>query len=91
MEALSQGYSQLSRRRRLLKKHESVVYWLQLVTDAVLVIGLLLLLVYLKDGAIDRLYSLFSIIAALLLLVVYGLHGVYRRAGSLKDLSLIHI
>ncbi len=85
MEALSQGYNQLGRQRRLLKKHESLIYWLQLLLDVFLVTGLLLLLVYIKTGAVDLPYRLFAIIAALLLLVIYGVHGVYRRSGSLRN------
>lgn len=85
MEALSQGYNLFGRRRRLLKKHESVVYWIQLLLDVVLVTGLLLLLAYLKIGEVGLPYRLLAVIAALLLVVVYGVHGVYRRAGSLKD------
>ncbi|MGH1440922.1 MAG: undecaprenyl-phosphate glucose phosphotransferase [Cellvibrionaceae bacterium] len=85
MDALSQGYNQLGRQRRLLKKHESLVYWLQLLTDVFLVTGLLVLLVYIKNGDIDLPYRLFAIISGLLLLVIYGVHGVYRRAGSLKS------
>jgi putative colanic acid biosynthesis UDP-glucose lipid carrier transferase len=84
MEALSQGYNQLGRQRRLLKKHESLIYWLQLLVDVGLVTGLLLLLVYIKIGDIDLPYRLLAIIAALLLLVIYGVHGVYRRSGSLR-------
>lgn len=85
MDALSQGYSQLGSQRRLLKKHESLIYWLQLLTDVFLVTGLLMLLVHLKNGEIDQHYRLFAIISALLLLVIYGVHGVYRRAGSLRS------
>lgn len=85
MDALSQGYNQLGRQRRLLKKHESLVYWLQLLTDVFLVTGLLMLLVYMKNGEIDLPYRLFAIISGLLLLVIYGVHGVYRRAGSLRN------
>ncbi|MFT7223255.1 MAG: putative colanic acid biosynthesis UDP-glucose lipid carrier transferase [Cellvibrionaceae bacterium] len=85
MEALSQGYDQLGRQRRLLKKHESIVYWLQLFIDAALANGLLLLLVYMKNGSIDLPYRLFSIIAALLLIVVFAMRGVYRRSGSLRE------
>jgi putative colanic acid biosynthesis UDP-glucose lipid carrier transferase len=85
MEALSQGYSQLGRRRRLLKKHESLIYWLQLIVDVGLVTGLLLLLVYLKDGYVVTQYRLMAIISALLLLLTYGVHGVYRRSGSLRS------
>lgn len=85
MEALSQGYNRLGRSRRLLKKHESLIYWLQLSIDVILVIGLLLVLVYQKSGAIDLSYRLFATIAALLLLVVYAIQGVYRRSGSLRE------
>ncbi|MBX2807992.1 MAG: undecaprenyl-phosphate glucose phosphotransferase [Cellvibrionaceae bacterium] len=85
MEALSQGYSQFGRHQRLLKKHESVIYWIQLLVDVVFVTGLLLLLVYLKAGYIGFPYRLLAVIAALLLLVIYSVHGVYRRSGSLKD------
>jgi putative colanic acid biosynthesis UDP-glucose lipid carrier transferase len=85
MEALSQGYNQLGRRRRLLKKHESLIYWFQLLVDVGLVTGLLLLLTYIKTGSIELPYRLLAVITALLLLVIYGVHGVYRRSGSLRD------
>lgn len=85
MDALSQGYNQLGRQRRLLKKHESLVYWLQLLTDVFLATGLLALLVYLKNGEVDLPYRLFAVISGLLMLVIYGIHGVYRRAGSLRS------
>jgi putative colanic acid biosynthesis UDP-glucose lipid carrier transferase len=85
MDALSQGYNQLGRRRRLLKKHESLIYWLQLIVDVGLVTGLLLLLVYIKDGYVVTQYRLMATISALLLLLTYGVHGVYRRSGSLRE------
>ncbi len=85
MDALSQGYNQLGNQRRLLKKHESLIYWLQLLTDVVVVVGLLFVLVYIKNsGIVDLPYRLFAIIAGLLLLVIYGVQGVYRRSGSLQ-------
>ena len=85
MEALSQGYNQLGRSRRLLKKHESLIYWFQVLVDVSLVTGLMLLLAYIKTGSIDLPYRLLAVIAPLLLLVIYGVHGVYRRSGSLID------
>ncbi|MFT6387464.1 MAG: putative colanic acid biosynthesis UDP-glucose lipid carrier transferase [Cellvibrionaceae bacterium] len=85
MEALSQGYNQFGRQRRLLKRHESLIYWLQVLTDIFLVTGLLVLLVYLKNGEVDLPYRLFAVISGLLLFVIYGVYGVYRRAGSLRN------
>ena len=85
MDALSQGYNQFGRQRRLLKKHESLVYWFQLLVDVGLVTSLLLLLVYIKLNEIPQQYRLLAVIVVLLLLVVYSFHGVYRRAGSLRS------
>ena len=82
MEALSQGYSQFGRQRRLLKKHESVIYWFQLSVDIALVTGLLLLITYFQHGSIDMPYRLLAVIASLLLFVIYSINGVYRRASS---------
>ena len=82
MEALSQGYSQFGRQRRLLKKHESVIYWFQLSIDIALVTGLLLLITYIQLGSIDMPYRLLAVIASLLLFVIYSINGVYRRASS---------
>ena len=85
MDALSQGYDQLGRRQRLLKKNESLIYWFQLLLDVCLVTGLLLFLTYVKTGLIDLPYRLLAVITSLLLVVVYTIRGVYRRAGSMRD------
>ncbi len=83
MEALSQGYKQLERRRRLLQKNESIAYWFQLLLDMFLVTTLLLVLVYLRERSIGEHYRFLAVIAPLLLLVIYRSRGLYRRANSL--------
>ena len=69
-------------RRRLLRNHESLIYWGQLAVDGVLVAGSLLLLALLKTDDIAVPYRLLAVISVLLLFVIYSAQGVYRRAAG---------
>ncbi|MBE9398412.1 undecaprenyl-phosphate glucose phosphotransferase [Pontibacterium sp. N1Y112] len=69
-------------KRRLLRNHESLIYWGQLAVDGVLVAGSLMLLALLKTGDIDVPYRLLAVISVLLLFVIYSAQGVYRRAAG---------
>lgn len=69
-------------KRRLLRNHESLVYWGQLFLDAFLVSGSLLLLALLKTGSVSVDYRLLAIISILLLFVIYSTQGVYRQAAG---------
>lgn len=81
---LSQSVKYTPRRskRRLLRNHESLVYWGQLGIDALLVSGSLLLLALFKTGDIGVSYRLLAVISVLLLFVVYSAQGVYRQASG---------
>ena len=78
-----QGYQPLGRQRPLLKKRESLVYSFQILVDLVMMSGLLLLLVYLKNGEISSSYRILLATAIMLQLIIYSFSGVYRRSGSL--------
>lgn len=69
-------------KRRLLRNHESLIYWGQLAVDGVLVAGSLLLLALLKTDDIAVPYRLLAVISVLLLFVIYSAQGVYRRAAG---------
>lgn len=75
-------YSLRKSKRRLLRNHESLVYWGQLAIDAVLVSGALMLLALLKTGDIGVPYRLLAVISVLLLFVIYSAQGVYRQAAG---------
>lgn len=78
----SAEYTLRKSKRRLLRNHESLVYWGQLGVDALLVAGSLLLLALLKTGEIGVSYRLLAVISVLLLFVIYSSQGVYRRAAG---------
>lgn len=75
-------YDQLSKRRQLLKKRESIVYVFQIVVDILLTLSLLAILVHIKVGDIPVGYRILMVTAALLQFTIYSLFGVYRRFGS---------
>ncbi|MGS2718015.1 undecaprenyl-phosphate glucose phosphotransferase [Eionea flava] len=75
-------YDQLSKRRQLLKKRESIVYVFQIAVDIILTVLLLAILVQVKLGEIPAGYRILMITAALLQFTTYSIFGVYRRFGS---------
>lgn len=75
-------YDQLSKRRQLLKKRESIVYVFQIAVDIILTVLLLAILVQFKLGEIPAGYRILMITAALLQFTTYSIFGVYRRFGS---------
>lgn len=80
------AYNPPKNKRRLLRNHESLVYWGQLVLDASLVVSALLVLALLKTGDIGMAYRFLAVISALLLFVIYGAQGIHRRAtGYLRS------
>jgi len=81
--AISQGYQQLGRGRRLLKRRESLVSSFQILVDVLLTMGLLLVLIYYKVGEVTPNYRALIVVAMLLQFVLYGAYGVYRQSGSL--------
>lgn len=84
---VAQDYSQLGRRRQLLKKRESLVYSFQIMVDLLLTVGLLYILVAIKVGdvvgQIPDNYRILLVTAALIQFLIYTIYGVYRRFGSL--------
>jgi len=81
--AISQGYQQLGRGRRLLKRRESLVSSFQILVDVILTKALLVALIYYKVGEVTPNYRTLIVIAILLQFVLYGAYGVYRQSGSL--------
>ena len=81
--SISQGYQQLGRGRRLLRKRGSLVYWCQIIVDVLLTMILLAMLIHFKIGDITPNYRVLLVTAMLLQVVVYAAYGVYRQSGSL--------
>jgi len=80
--AITKAYDQLSKRRQLLKKRESIVYSIQVVVDLLLTVVLLSILVDIKLGEIPTNYRILIVTAILLQFMIYSISGVYRRFGS---------
>jgi putative colanic acid biosynthesis UDP-glucose lipid carrier transferase len=79
---ITKAYDQLSKRRQLLKKRESIFYSVQVVVDLVLTVALLAILVNIKLGEIPVNYRVLIVTAVLLQFTIYSVSGVYRRFGS---------
>jgi putative colanic acid biosynthesis UDP-glucose lipid carrier transferase len=80
--AIAKAYDQLSKRRQLLKKRESIVYSIQVLVDLILTVTLLSILVHIKLGEIPVNYRVLMVTAILLQFTIYSVSGVYRRFGS---------
>lgn len=80
--AIIPSYAPLKSKRRLLRNHESLLYWGQLVISAVIIAGVLLGLAFWKTGDISVGYRLLAVIAVLLMFVIYSAQGLYRRAAN---------
>lgn len=78
-QSQSSEYGARRSNRRLLRNHESLIYWGQLGIDAFLVIGSLLVLTLLKTDGIGIPYRFLAVISVLLLFVIYSAQGVYRQ------------
>lgn len=87
-QAPRRGLASLGRNRRLLKNHETLVFWMQLFADLTVVLGLLGILAYWKLGQIPVDYRFLGIITALSLTGIYSSRGVYRRAANFWRTSM---
>ena len=74
--------SSAGRQRRLLRNHETLMFWVQLFADIFIVIGSLGLLTYMKVQAIPPHYRFLAIITVLALFAIYSGRGLYRRSSS---------
>lgn len=74
--------SSIGRQRRLLRNHETLVFWVQLFADLFIVVGSFGLLTYWKLQAIPAHYRFLAIIIVLALFAIYSARGVYRRSSS---------
>lgn len=74
--------SSTGQQRRLLRNHETLVFWVQLFADILVVIGSLGLLTYWKMQAIPPHYRFLAIIIILAFFAIYSARGVYRCASS---------
>lgn len=69
-------------RRRLLRNHETLMFWVQLFVDQALIAISLLALTYWKTGGFPAHYRLLTIITALTVSGIYVYRGIYRRSGN---------
>lgn len=74
--------SSMVRQRRLLRNHETLMFWVQLFADLFIVIGSLGVLTYVKLQSIPPYYRFLAIITVLALFAIYSARGVYRRSSS---------
>lgn len=72
-------------KRRLLRNHESMIYWCQVALDLFLVLGCLALFTKLKTGGVDQGYQFLLVITFLLQVIIYRGRGVYRKSASLAS------
>lgn len=62
----------------MLQRQKTVLRPIQALIDVLLSVALLLTIAFLRNGSIDLLYRLLSVIVVLLMLGFYGYFGVYR-------------
>ncbi len=74
--------SSIGRQRRLLRNHETLMFWVQLFADLFIVTGSLGVLTYWKMQAIPPYYRFLGIIIVLAFFAIYSARGVYRRSSS---------
>lgn len=74
--------SSIGRQRRLLRNHETLMFWVQLFADLFIVTGSLGVLTYWKVQAIPAHYRFLAIIIVLSVFAIYSARGVYRRSSS---------
>jgi putative colanic acid biosysnthesis UDP-glucose lipid carrier transferase len=68
--------------RRLLRNHETVMFWVQLFLDFLVVVGTLFLLTIWKTGWFPPHYRFLTVITVLAIAVIYISRGIYRQASS---------
>lgn len=78
-----QSSSSMIRSRRLLRNHETLMFWVQLFTDLFMIVAALGLLVFWKLQDIPPHYRFLVIITVLAVFSIYSARGVYRRSSSL--------
>ncbi len=71
-----------SRRRRLLKNHENLMFWVQIIADIGAALLLLLLLTYLKTDTLPMQYRFLGVIVVISMFGIYTARGVYRQSAS---------
>ncbi|SFG92364.1 undecaprenyl-phosphate glucose phosphotransferase [Neptunomonas qingdaonensis] len=87
LESNKLSSSPMGRQRRLLRNHETLMFWAQLFADVFIVIGSLGLLTYWNMQEIPPYYRFLAIIIVLALFAIYSARGVYRRSSSLWRLT----
>lgn len=74
--------SSLKRSRRLLKNHETLMFWVQLFADLFVVVATLYALTLWKTDSFPPTYRLLAVITALSMFGIYSARGVYRRSAT---------
>jgi putative colanic acid biosynthesis UDP-glucose lipid carrier transferase len=74
--------SSLKRSRRLLKNHETLMFWVQLFADVFVVTTTLYLLTLWKTDSFPPTYRLLGVITILSMFGIYSARGVYRRSAT---------
>lgn len=69
-------------KRRLLRNHQSTLYWLQLSIDLIIINSLLVIFCLYKFDNVPMEYRLLAIISSLVCVLVYWGNGVYRQSRS---------
>ncbi|WP_051559833.1 undecaprenyl-phosphate glucose phosphotransferase [Marinobacterium jannaschii] len=81
-----------TRKKRLLRNHDSLTATLQLIVDQALVLASLFILLMLRSGEVQTAYQVLAVVTLLSMWFIYGAQGVYRRAnGYLKGCLRISV
>lgn len=67
------------RRKRLLQNHDTLIQWIQHSLNAIVVLGLLLLFAWVRDGEVEGHYRSMGVFAVLVMIITYHIFGVHRR------------
>lgn len=81
----------VTRNKRLLQNHDTLIQWFQHGINAVVTICVLFFLVIQKDGSIADHYRTMGVFAVLVMIITYHLFGVHRRfddvLGAIQHLA----
>ena len=76
-------YAPAHRSKRLLQNHDTFVQWVQHILNALVVMGSLAMLAYLRDGEVGAHYRSMMAFSVLLMIITYHLFGVHRRFSNI--------
>jgi len=71
------------RQKRLLRNHDTLIQWVQHLVNTIVVVSVVSVLAYLRDGEIAEQYRAMAIFAVLVMIITYHVFGVHRRLDTL--------